>query len=98
MVGAETGTRLLCWTAPSENSVNLPDVILPRRSRCRVAIANANVPNMVGGISHEMAAGPGSISRPADEQSPRDLGVHAGGRGQRRADSVIRRSVLSTAC
>jgi D-3-phosphoglycerate dehydrogenase / 2-oxoglutarate reductase len=38
------------------NSVNFPDVILPRESRFRVAIANANVPNMVGGISHEMAA------------------------------------------
>ena len=38
-----------------QNSVNFPDVILPRESRFRVAIANANVPNMVGGISHEMA-------------------------------------------
>ncbi|HET9872310.1 MAG TPA: phosphoglycerate dehydrogenase [Propionibacteriaceae bacterium] len=37
------------------NSVNFPDVTLPRESPCRVAIANANVPNMVGGISHEMA-------------------------------------------
>jgi len=37
------------------NSVNFPDVIMPRESRFRVAIANANVPNMVGGISHEMA-------------------------------------------
>ena len=37
------------------NSVNFPDVILPRESLFRVAIANANVPNMVGGISHEMA-------------------------------------------
>jgi D-3-phosphoglycerate dehydrogenase / 2-oxoglutarate reductase len=39
-----------------QNSVNFPDVIMPRESRFRVAIANANVPNMVGGISHEMAA------------------------------------------
>jgi D-3-phosphoglycerate dehydrogenase len=38
-----------------QNSVNFPDVILPRESRFRLAIANANVPNMVGGISHEMA-------------------------------------------
>ena len=37
------------------NSVNFPDVVLPRESPWRVAIANANVPNMVGGISHEMA-------------------------------------------
>jgi D-3-phosphoglycerate dehydrogenase / 2-oxoglutarate reductase len=38
-----------------KNSVNFPDVSMPRESRWRVAIANANVPNMVGGISHEMA-------------------------------------------
>jgi D-3-phosphoglycerate dehydrogenase / 2-oxoglutarate reductase len=37
------------------NSVNFPDVSMPRESAFRVAIANANVPNMVGGISHEMA-------------------------------------------
>lgn len=37
------------------NSVNFPDLVLPRESRHRVAIANANVPNMVGGISHAMA-------------------------------------------
>jgi D-3-phosphoglycerate dehydrogenase / 2-oxoglutarate reductase len=37
------------------NSVNFPDVFMPRESMFRVAIANANVPNMVGGISHEMA-------------------------------------------
>jgi D-3-phosphoglycerate dehydrogenase / 2-oxoglutarate reductase len=37
------------------NSVNFPEVTMPRESRYRVAIANANVPNMVGGISHEMA-------------------------------------------
>jgi D-3-phosphoglycerate dehydrogenase len=38
-----------------KNSVNFPDVAMPRESHWRVAIANANVPNMVGGISHEMA-------------------------------------------
>ncbi|HEY5845164.1 MAG TPA: phosphoglycerate dehydrogenase [Microlunatus sp.] len=38
-----------------QNAVNFPNVILPRESQWRVAIANANVPNMVGGISHEMA-------------------------------------------
>lgn len=37
------------------NSVNFPDVTMPRESPYRVAIANANVPNMVGGISHEVA-------------------------------------------
>jgi D-3-phosphoglycerate dehydrogenase len=37
------------------NAVNFPDVVLPRESRYRVGIANQNVPNMVGGISHAMA-------------------------------------------
>lgn len=36
-------------------AVNFPDVDLPRESGWRLAIANANVPNMVGGISHELA-------------------------------------------
>jgi len=38
------------------HAVNFPDVDLPRESPWRIAIANANVPNMVGGISHELAA------------------------------------------
>ncbi len=38
-----------------KNAVNFPDVTMSRESPYRVAIANANVPNMVGGISHEMA-------------------------------------------
>jgi D-3-phosphoglycerate dehydrogenase len=37
------------------NSVNFPDVVLPRESAYRLAIANANVPNMVGQISTTMA-------------------------------------------
>ncbi|HWI00448.1 MAG TPA: phosphoglycerate dehydrogenase, partial [Propionibacteriaceae bacterium] len=37
------------------NSVNFPDVVLTRESPWRVAIANANVPNMVARVSHEMA-------------------------------------------
>jgi D-3-phosphoglycerate dehydrogenase len=37
------------------NAVNFPDVAMPRESRYRVAVANENVPNMVGGISHAMA-------------------------------------------
>lgn len=37
------------------NSVNFPDVVLPRESDFRIAIANANVPNMVGQISTTMA-------------------------------------------
>jgi D-3-phosphoglycerate dehydrogenase len=36
-------------------SVNFPEVVMARESRWRVAIANANVPNMLGQISTEMA-------------------------------------------
>lgn len=37
------------------NSVNFPNVVMPRESGFRIAIANANVPNMVGQISTTMA-------------------------------------------
>ncbi|MBA2676165.1 phosphoglycerate dehydrogenase [Ramlibacter sp.] len=37
------------------NAVNFPSVSMPRESAWRVAIANANVPNMVGQISTAMA-------------------------------------------
>jgi D-3-phosphoglycerate dehydrogenase len=37
------------------NAVNFPAVILPRESNYRLAIANANVPNMLGQISTVMA-------------------------------------------
>lgn len=37
------------------NSVNFPAVLMPRESAFRLAIANANVPNMVGQISTAMA-------------------------------------------
>ena len=37
------------------NAVNFPDVFMQRESPYRVAIANANVPNMVGQISSGMA-------------------------------------------
>jgi len=37
------------------NAVNFPDVRMDRESRYRVAIANANVPNMLGQISTAMA-------------------------------------------
>jgi D-3-phosphoglycerate dehydrogenase len=33
------------------NAVNFPDMVMPRESPYRVAIANANVPNMVAQIS-----------------------------------------------
>lgn len=37
------------------NAVNFPNVSMPRESAFRIAIANANVPNMVGQISTAMA-------------------------------------------
>ncbi|HEY4732405.1 MAG TPA: phosphoglycerate dehydrogenase [Gammaproteobacteria bacterium] len=37
------------------NSVNFPEVVLPRSEGFRIGIANANVPNMVGQISTAMA-------------------------------------------
>jgi D-3-phosphoglycerate dehydrogenase len=37
------------------NAVNFPNVVMPRESAFRVAIANANVPNMVGQIAAAMA-------------------------------------------
>jgi D-3-phosphoglycerate dehydrogenase len=39
------------------NAVNFPDVSMPREVPYRVAIANANVPNMLGQISTAMARG-----------------------------------------
>src|SRR5436190_704422 len=38
-----------------QNAVNFPDVVMGRESPYRVAIANANVPNMVGQISSAVA-------------------------------------------
>lgn len=37
------------------NSVNFPEVIMPRTEGCRLGIANENVPNMVGQISSVLA-------------------------------------------
>jgi D-3-phosphoglycerate dehydrogenase len=37
------------------NAVNFPEVVMPRESPWRVAVANANVPNMLGQISGAMA-------------------------------------------
>lgn len=37
------------------NTVNFPDVVMERESPYRVAVANANVPNLVGQISTNMA-------------------------------------------
>ena len=38
------------------NAVNFPDAIMERESPYRIAIANANVPNMLGQISTAVAA------------------------------------------
>ncbi|MEQ1813792.1 MAG: 3-phosphoglycerate dehydrogenase family protein [Candidatus Nitrotoga sp.] len=38
------------------NAVNFPTVVMPRESKFRLAIANANVPNMLGQISTALAA------------------------------------------
>ncbi|HEX5364491.1 MAG TPA: phosphoglycerate dehydrogenase [Gallionella sp.] len=38
------------------NTVNFPNVSMPRESACRMAVANANVPNMLGQISTALAA------------------------------------------
>ncbi|MFA6015644.1 MAG: phosphoglycerate dehydrogenase [Gallionellaceae bacterium] len=38
------------------NTVNFPNVVMPRESKFRLAIANANVPNMLGQISTALAA------------------------------------------
>ena len=38
------------------NTVNFPSVVMPRESEFRLAIANANVPNMLGQISTALAA------------------------------------------
>ena len=37
------------------NSVNFPEVVMPRTEGCRLAVANENVPNMVGQISSLLA-------------------------------------------
>jgi len=37
------------------NSVNFPEVVMPRTEGCRLGIANENVPNMVGQISSVLA-------------------------------------------
>ena len=38
-----------------QNSVNFPNVAMPRESSFRIAVANSNVPNMLGQISTTMA-------------------------------------------
>ena len=38
-----------------QNAVNFPNMVMPRESKLRVAVANSNVPNMLGQISTAMA-------------------------------------------
>ncbi|RKZ34770.1 MAG: 3-phosphoglycerate dehydrogenase, partial [Gammaproteobacteria bacterium] len=38
-----------------QNSVNFPEVVMPRNSGYRMAVVNANVPNMLGQISTALA-------------------------------------------
>lgn len=44
------------------NTVNFPTLVMPRESKFRVAIANSNVPNMLGQISSALAAANINIS------------------------------------
>ncbi|MEL6108202.1 MAG: phosphoglycerate dehydrogenase [Planctomycetota bacterium] len=44
------------------NSVNFPEAVMPRTGGCRITIANANVPNMVGQISTILAEGDMNIA------------------------------------
>ncbi len=37
------------------NSVNFPEMSMPRNGGCRIAVVNANVPNMLGQISTDLA-------------------------------------------
>jgi D-3-phosphoglycerate dehydrogenase len=37
-----------------QNAVNFPDAVMPREAPYRLAIANANVPDMLGSISHAL--------------------------------------------
>jgi D-3-phosphoglycerate dehydrogenase len=70
------------------NAVNFPNVVLPRESAFRLAIANANVPNMLGQISTALAE-----RRPEHPQHGEQVegrhGLHPGGCRQRRAEAVI---------
>jgi D-3-phosphoglycerate dehydrogenase / 2-oxoglutarate reductase len=84
------------------HSVNFPDAILPRiEGSTRLAIANANVPNMVGQISTALASAGLNISDLLNK-SRGDCRVHAGRRRRQgarqraRADRLdCRRAVVA---
>ena len=72
------------------NAVNFPNVAMPRESNFRIAIANANVPNMVGQISTAMAEAKLNIHNMMNKSQGRH-GLHAGGCGQHGAEEGDRR-------
>ncbi len=47
-------TREFLENGNIQNSVNLPEVHLPRKGHARLAVVNANVPDMVAKISHDL--------------------------------------------
>jgi D-3-phosphoglycerate dehydrogenase len=49
------GVRDFLENGNIRNSVNFPEVVMPRGSPHRIVVANANVPNMLGQISTAMA-------------------------------------------
>jgi D-3-phosphoglycerate dehydrogenase len=51
------------------NSVNLPDVHLPRKGIARLAVVNANVPDMVAKISHDLGKGGVNIVHMVNESN-----------------------------
>ena len=72
------------------NAVNFPEAMLPRTAAHRLAIANANVPNMVGQISTRWRPRT-QHPRPAQQVARRD-GVHAGRRRRRGARGGARQA------
>jgi D-3-phosphoglycerate dehydrogenase len=50
-----------------QNSVNFPNVVLPRAGAQRLSIANANRPDMVGQISHILGNGGVNICHMVNE-------------------------------
>lgn len=87
MVAEQVRDYLLDGTI--RNAVNFPDVALPRESRYRVCIANENVPNMVGGISHAMAEAGLNIATMTNK-SRRDLAYTVVDVDSEVPDSVIK--------
>ncbi|MGB1110920.1 MAG: 3-phosphoglycerate dehydrogenase, partial [Gammaproteobacteria bacterium] len=49
------------------NSVNFPELMLPRAGDARIAVANANVPDMVAKISHVLGEASINIQHMANE-------------------------------